>query len=57
LSGFLWDRVHEARKMEMRIEGTSWQRLIFLFPMRGWDIWRETKKLFRGRISCTDEKD
>jgi hypothetical protein len=23
LSGFLWDRVHEARKMEMRIEGTS----------------------------------
>ena len=23
LSGFLWDRVHEARKVEMRGEGTS----------------------------------
>jgi hypothetical protein len=23
LSGFLWDRVHEARKVEMRGEGAS----------------------------------
>jgi hypothetical protein len=23
LSGFLWDRVHEAREVEMRGEGTS----------------------------------
>jgi hypothetical protein len=35
LSGFLRDRVHEARKVEIRGEGTSWQKLIFLFPMRG----------------------
>jgi hypothetical protein len=34
LSGFLWDRVHEARKVEMRGEGISWQKLIFLLPMR-----------------------
>jgi hypothetical protein len=26
LSGFLWDRVHEARKVEMRGEGTSWRK-------------------------------
>jgi hypothetical protein len=32
---FLWDRVHEARKVEMRGEGTSWRKLIFLFPTRG----------------------
>jgi hypothetical protein len=54
LSGFLWDRVHEARKVEMRGEGTSWQRLIFLLPMRGWDHLKT--KLVRGRISCTGKK-
>jgi hypothetical protein len=37
LSGFLWDRVHEARKVKMRGEGTSWQKLIFLFPMRSFE--------------------
>jgi hypothetical protein len=26
LSGFLWDRVHEARKVDMRGEGTSWRK-------------------------------
>jgi hypothetical protein len=35
LSRFLWNRIHEARKVEMRGEGTSWRKLIFLFPMRG----------------------
>jgi hypothetical protein len=55
LSGFLWDRVHEARKVEMRGEGTSWQKLIFLFlfPMRGRDHLK--KKWVRGSISCTGE--
>jgi hypothetical protein len=37
LSEFLWNRVREARKVEMRGEGTSWRRLIFLSPMRGRD--------------------
>jgi ABC-type Fe3+-citrate transport system substrate-binding protein len=35
LLGFLWDQVHEARKVEMRGEGTSWRKLIFLLPMKG----------------------
>jgi hypothetical protein len=35
LSGFLWDRAHEARKVERRREGTSWRKLIFLFPTSG----------------------
>jgi hypothetical protein len=53
LLGFLWDRVHEARKVEMRGEGTSWRKLIFLFPTRGWDHLKT--KLVRGSISCTGE--
>jgi hypothetical protein len=53
LSGFLWDRVHEARKVEMRGEGISWRKLIFLFPMRGRDHLKT--KLVRVSISCTGE--
>jgi hypothetical protein len=53
LSGFHWDRVHEARKVEMRGEGTSWRKLIFLFPTRGRDHLKT--KLVRGSISCTGE--
>jgi hypothetical protein len=53
LSGFLWDRVLEARKVEMRGEGTSWRKLIFLFPTRGRDNLKT--KLVRGSISCTGE--
>jgi hypothetical protein len=54
-SGFLWDRVHEARKVEMRGEGTSWRKLIFLFPTRGRDHLKT--KLVRGTISYTGKKN
>jgi hypothetical protein len=53
LSGFLWDRAHESRKVEMRGEGTSWRKLIFLFPTRDRD--RLKTKLVRGSISYTGE--
>jgi hypothetical protein len=53
LSGFLWDRVHEARNVKMRGEGTSWRKLIFLFPTRGRDHLKA--KLVRGSISCTSK--
>jgi hypothetical protein len=34
---FFGGRVHEARKLEMRGEGTSWRKSILLFPTRGRD--------------------
>jgi hypothetical protein len=51
LSWFLWDRVNEARIVEMRGEGTSWQKLILLFPTRGLDHLKT--KMVRWSISCT----
>jgi hypothetical protein len=41
LSGFLWDREHEARKVEMRGEGASWRSSF----QHGAEFicWRETK--------------
>jgi hypothetical protein len=55
LLGFHWDRVHEEKKVEMRGEGTSWRKLIFLFSTIGRDHLKT--KLVRGRISCTDQKN
>jgi hypothetical protein len=53
LVGIVWDQVYEAKKVEMRGEGTSWWKLIFFFPTRGRDHLKT--KLVRRSISCTGE--
>jgi hypothetical protein len=54
LLGFLWDRVHESRKLETR------EKMQVDIPLSnmGLNLFVEGRqKLVRGRISCTGKKD